>query len=94
MVITATSGGRVASDAGVCRIGYLIATATLLDDREAATLAYCDIPDRIIVMDLSFPVYRSDRWVRSVLLHEMCHAAAGPQEIPHGLAFDAEVDQL
>jgi hypothetical protein len=62
-----------------------------LTGRGALGFAEVEKPIRI-VMDIV--AHRSDRDVRSTLLHEMAHLAAGPKNIGHGAAFFAQVEAL
>lgn len=54
--------------------------------------AFCHTRDKVIVLDVTR--YRTSRFLRGVLLHEMCHAAAGPQSRGHDRLFFEEVERL
>lgn len=55
-------------------------------------LGLCDSKARHIHIDVE--AHRTDREVRSTVLHEMAHAAAGRCRIAHGYKFWSEVERL
>ena len=52
----------------------------------------CDHDECCVIIDISR--HTSDRGVRSTLLHEMAHVAAGPQSLGHDSAFFAQLARL
>src|ERR1051326_1090404 len=60
--------------------------------KETRASASCYATARQILIDLT--QHRSDRSVRSSLLHELCHAAAGPRSRGHDIYFFREVERL
>ena len=57
----------------------------------ANVMGECRYADRLIVINL--PCHRSDRELRSTLLHEMCHAVAGPGT-RHNSPFFEQLEHL
>lgn len=70
------------------RIGNFTVSAPAL----GGPLGLCDSKAREIHIDVE--AHRTDREVRSTLLHEMAHGAAGRCRIAHGYKFWAEVEGL
>ena len=68
-----------------------VAVVSTTSDQEYTLGCYRETSDRQIVIDLCHRAHRSARQVQATLLHELCHAAAGPG---HGVVFFREVERL
>jgi hypothetical protein len=58
---------------------------------ECFTLGYLNRTGRLIVVDLLRRPHKSDRQIRTTLVHELCHTITGAG---HGSAFFGEVERL